>query len=59
MPTEIDRRRFNRMLGAAAMGGPRAFAGNFEPEVIRLTRNGWCPNNARLLWSSAARAVAR
>jgi uncharacterized protein YjlB len=51
MPTELDRRRFNQMLAAAGIGaaaGPHAIAAGYEPEVIRLDRNGWCPNNARL-----------
>jgi len=48
---ELDRRRFNQMLAAAGLGaaaGSSALAGSYEPEVIRLAGNGWCPNNARL-----------
>jgi uncharacterized protein YjlB len=54
MPSDLDRRRFNRMLAASsvaglAASGLHAFANtSLDPEVIHLTQNGWCPNNAKL-----------
>ena len=39
---DFDRRQFNTLLA----GG--AFATGVEPEVLRLSRNGWMPNNERL-----------
>jgi uncharacterized protein YjlB len=51
----IQRRRFNAILGALSFapacsvivsGG--AGHNDFEPEVLRLSRNGWMPNNERL-----------
>jgi uncharacterized protein YjlB len=50
----MERRRFNAMLGAAGFGLAKRpeFAGDpgqgIKPEVIRLSRNGWVPNNERL-----------
>lgn len=40
----MDRRKFNTMLGAASLGASPGPA----PEVLRLSRNGWMPNNERL-----------
>lgn len=34
----FDRRRFNAMFASLATGVP-------EPEILRLSRNGWMPNN--------------
>jgi uncharacterized protein YjlB len=52
MAADLNRRRFNHLLavsGVAALPAARALAdAAAEPEVIRLDRNGWCPNNARL-----------
>jgi uncharacterized protein YjlB len=36
----MERRRFNAMLGALGAAG-----GELPPEVLRLARNGWMPNN--------------
>jgi len=57
----VDRRRFVGMLGALGFGpspgmrdaahatpGPSGDGGGGEPEVLRLSRNGWMPNNERL-----------
>jgi uncharacterized protein YjlB len=50
----MERRRFNAMLGAAGFGlaNQPEFAGAPEqgtkPEIIRLSRNSWVPNNERL-----------
>jgi uncharacterized protein YjlB len=52
--TEMDRRRFGALLAAAGagMGSTRALFGEaaapVTPEILRLTRNGWMPNNAEL-----------
>lgn len=47
----MERRRFNTLLGAAGLSvarpGGSAPAGS-EPEVLRLEKNGWVPNNQRL-----------
>jgi uncharacterized protein YjlB len=42
----MDRQDFVKLLGVAGLGG--LARGGPEPEVLRLTRNGWMPNNARL-----------
>ena len=50
--TMMNRRRFNAVLAALSLspasqamaGGPTAP----EPEILRLSRNGWMPNNPRL-----------
>lgn len=58
---DLSRRRFNQIVGMLGFGpGLRAFAAEasstgsgggtaaVEPEVLRLERNGWMPNNPRL-----------
>jgi uncharacterized protein YjlB len=55
---DLSRRRFNRIVTALGVSpGLRAFAGSesaaggfavTEPEVLRLERNGWMPNNPHL-----------
>ena len=44
----MDRRWFNRYIGALSLA-PAAMleAATLEPEVLRLSRNGWMPNNER------------
>jgi uncharacterized protein YjlB len=55
----MDRRTFTAMLGALGLGSVRAFADSSEgeitggggardPEILRLSRNGWMPNNEHL-----------
>ncbi|MFL6302946.1 MAG: cupin [Candidatus Sulfotelmatobacter sp.] len=57
----MDRRAFTAMLGALGLGSVRAFAdaregevtgggsgGAHDPEILRLSRNGWMPNNEHL-----------
>jgi uncharacterized protein YjlB len=55
----MERRRFNSLLGAAGLSVPTAgrstppdlsspLHGGPEPRVLRLTSNGWVPNNERL-----------
>jgi len=45
----MDRRRFSAMLAVAGAGvGARAFAEDASAEVLRLSRNGWMPNNEAL-----------
>jgi hypothetical protein len=48
----MQRRRFNRMLGAAGMSmsarGETPGSSLPAPEVLWLARNGWMPNNERL-----------
>jgi uncharacterized protein YjlB len=51
----IERRRFNAILGAlsfapacSAFSGGGAGRESGEPEVLRLSRNGWMPNNEQL-----------
>lgn len=55
----MSRRRFGRMLAAfgltaplvgftAEEGGRSRSGGAADPEVLRLSRNGWMPNNERL-----------
>src|SRR5690242_21429550 len=54
----IERRRFNAMLGALSFapacsalsggGGGGAACNSVEPEILRLSRNGWMPNNEQL-----------
>jgi hypothetical protein len=57
----VDRRRFVGMLGALGFTPSPGTAdaansairrgedgGPGDPEVLRLTRNGWMPNNERL-----------
>jgi uncharacterized protein YjlB len=42
----MDRRRFSTLLAMAGAGmRTRAFAAESGPEVLRLSRNGWMPNN--------------
>jgi uncharacterized protein YjlB len=41
----FERRQFNRMVAALGLGGYAMAAGESGPEVMRLTRNGWMPNN--------------
>jgi uncharacterized protein YjlB len=51
---QMKRRKFNRILGSAALGlSEQAQAAEtpstaIEPEVIHLSRNGWMPNNEHL-----------
>jgi uncharacterized protein YjlB len=56
----MDRRAFAGMLGAIGLGSVRALratpegvvtggdAGANDPEILRLSRNGWMPNNEHL-----------
>jgi uncharacterized protein YjlB len=48
----MDRRRFNAILAALSLSPSSAsFAGGAtapEPKLLRLSRNGWMPNNDRL-----------
>jgi uncharacterized protein YjlB len=48
----MKRRRFNAILGNLGVGSALAdasrAAGAGEPEILRLVRNGWMPNNERL-----------
>jgi len=50
--SQIDRRRFNSILAGLGMASASsAFAASGpggEPEVLRLSRNGWMPNNEHL-----------
>jgi uncharacterized protein YjlB len=52
--TEMDRRRFGALLAAAGagLGGASAMFGEEPPagapEVLRLEKNGWMPNNQEL-----------
>lgn len=46
--TALDRRRFAAMLTAIGLSPELAAAGAGEPEVLRLSGNGWMPNNERL-----------
>ena len=42
----IDRRRFGAMMAAVGTSmGTGAFAADANPEVLRLSKNGWVPNN--------------
>jgi uncharacterized protein YjlB len=57
----MDRRAFTAMLGGLGFGSLRAFGaeregevtgggsgGSDDPEILRLSRNGWMPNNEHL-----------
>jgi uncharacterized protein YjlB len=52
----IERRRFNAILSALSFtrasssftGGRGAGRDSVEPEILRLSRNGWMPNNEHL-----------
>lgn len=44
----MDRRRFGALLMASAGAAGRLMAEDFEPEILRLKRNGWMPNNEAL-----------
>jgi uncharacterized protein YjlB len=57
----MDRRVFTAMLGGLGLGSLRAFGagregevtgggsgGAHDPEILRLSRNGWMPNNEHL-----------
>ncbi|HEV3150927.1 MAG TPA: cupin [Acidobacteriaceae bacterium] len=57
----MDRRAFTAMLGGLGLGSLRAFGaaregevtgggsgGGDDPEILRLSRNGWMPNNEHL-----------
>ncbi|HEY1963728.1 MAG TPA: cupin [Acidobacteriaceae bacterium] len=57
----MDRRAFTAMLGGLGLGSLRAFGagregevtgggggGSDDPEILRLSRNGWMPNNEHL-----------
>ncbi len=42
----IDRRRFGAMMAVVGTSmGTGAFAADANPEVLRLSKNGWVPNN--------------
>jgi uncharacterized protein YjlB len=43
----LERRRFYAIVAAMLSGGSMRGAGG-APEVLRLSRNGWMPNNERL-----------
>ena len=53
---DLSRRHFSRLLaalgvapGVSAFAGPlRSSGGLREPEILRLSRNGWMPNNEHL-----------
>lgn len=55
---DMDRRRFNRIVTAmgfstglralASEGGTAGGGRGVEPEILKLERNGWMPNNAKL-----------
>src|ERR1700723_2172315 len=48
-PDHMDRRRFSAWLALLGAGmGTKAFAADSGPEVLRLSRNGWMPNNEEL-----------
>jgi uncharacterized protein YjlB len=45
----IERRRFHALCGAGSLSLLKSGAGGAaEPEVLRLSPNGWVPNNERL-----------
>jgi uncharacterized protein YjlB len=44
----MQRRQFNVMLTAAGLGMSMQGHTNTQPEVLRLGRNGWMPNNEHL-----------
>jgi len=49
----MKRRRFNAMLGNLGASSTladmaREESGTGEPEIVRLSRNGWVPNNEQL-----------
>ena len=50
----IDRRRFNAMVGAVSLTQARSLFAAMTgkdtpaPEILRLSRNGWMPNNPDL-----------
>src|ERR1700751_3790898 len=44
----MQRRHFNAMLTAAGLTMPLRARYNTEPEVLKLVRNGWMPNNEHL-----------
>jgi uncharacterized protein YjlB len=51
--SSVDRRRFNAMLAALSLAPAGQALGSGagrrpEPEVLRLSRNGWVPNNEHL-----------
>lgn len=50
--SHIDRRRFNSILAGLGLASvSSAFGGSGlanEPEVLRIPRNGWTPNNEHL-----------
>jgi uncharacterized protein YjlB len=43
----LDRRNFERLLAVLA-AAPAAQPASGQPETLRLSRNGWMPNNERL-----------
>jgi uncharacterized protein YjlB len=45
----MDRRRFSGLVGALSLTSTQSlFAAMNEPEILRLSRNGWMPNNPDL-----------
>src|SRR5579883_2354860 len=63
----MRRRRFTALLGSAGVNSMiaddiHAKAGSTEPQILRLSANGWVPNNPRLpvlLYRKAIAAAAR
>jgi uncharacterized protein YjlB len=47
--SRLPRRRFAALLASAGLGtGVESKGGTVDPEVLRLARNGWMPNNEHL-----------
>lgn len=44
----MERRQFTAILASLGLGGEAAGGPGVEPEALRLSRNGWMPNNERL-----------
>jgi uncharacterized protein YjlB len=47
----VDRRQFAALLTAIGLSAPRTVfpqSKNQQPEILKLSRNGWVPNNDRL-----------
>jgi uncharacterized protein YjlB len=45
---EIDRRQFGALFAGLNLLSGQTASGSQEPEVLRLSRNGWVPNNEHL-----------